>query len=182
MTNEIYVSVDVESDGPIPGPHSMLSFGAAVFCFDGTMVDTFERNLHTLNGAYMHPETAKFWDQFPEAYAATRTDLTLVVDAMVEFLDWVEKLPGKPVFVAYPAGFDWTFMYWYMMQFAGRSPFSFSCLDMKSFAMAKLGTPFRGTTKKAMPNRWFSKRKHTHVALDDAIEQGELFINMLRSA
>ena len=27
---EIYVSTDVEADGPIPGPHSMLSFGSAV--------------------------------------------------------------------------------------------------------------------------------------------------------
>jgi hypothetical protein len=30
-----------------------------------------------------------------------------------------------------------------------------------------------------MPKRWFSKRKHTHVAADDAAEQGELFMNML---
>jgi hypothetical protein len=27
---EIYFSVDVEADGPIPGPYSMVSFGAAV--------------------------------------------------------------------------------------------------------------------------------------------------------
>ncbi|HET9210666.1 MAG TPA: exonuclease, partial [Thermoanaerobaculia bacterium] len=27
--------------------------------------------------------------------------------------------------------------------------------------------------------RWFSGDRHTHVALDDAIEQGRLFCNML---
>ena len=30
-TPEIYLSVDVEADGPIPGPYSMLSFGIAAF-------------------------------------------------------------------------------------------------------------------------------------------------------
>ncbi len=86
------------------------------------------------------------------------------------------------VFVGYPAGYDFTFMYWYMMKFARRSPFSFSALDIKSYAMAVMGTPFRGTSKKSMPVSWFSKHPHTHVALDDALEQGELFINMLREA
>jgi hypothetical protein len=28
---EIYVSTDVEADGPIPGPNSMLSFGSAAY-------------------------------------------------------------------------------------------------------------------------------------------------------
>lgn len=33
---EVYVSVDVEADGPIPGPYSMLSFGLAECgTFDG---------------------------------------------------------------------------------------------------------------------------------------------------
>ncbi|MDO8494285.1 MAG: hypothetical protein Q7S68_03000 [Deltaproteobacteria bacterium] len=30
-----------------------------------------------------------------------------------------------------------------------------------------------------MPKHWFDKLPHSHVALDDAIEQGALFCNML---
>ena len=30
-SNEIFVSTDVEADGPIPGPNSMLSFGSAAY-------------------------------------------------------------------------------------------------------------------------------------------------------
>jgi hypothetical protein len=30
-----------------------------------------------------------------------------------------------------------------------------------------------------MPKRWFDDLPHSHVALDDAIEQGALFCNML---
>ena len=42
---EIYISVDIETDGPIPGPNSMLSFGAAAFSDDGKLVDTHSANL-----------------------------------------------------------------------------------------------------------------------------------------
>lgn len=45
---------------------------------------------------------------------------------------------------------------------------------------AVLKTDFRKSTKKNMPNRWFSKAQHTHIAIDDAIEQGELFVNIIR--
>src|SRR5262245_13794793 len=38
--NEIYVSTDVEVDGPIPGPHSLLSLGSAAYLADKTLVAT----------------------------------------------------------------------------------------------------------------------------------------------
>ena len=91
---------------------------------------------------------------------------------------WLKKLPGKPVFVGYPAAYDFMFVYWYLMKFAGESPFSHSALDIKSYAMAVLKTEFRETAKRKMPKHWFDELPHTHVALDDAIEQGALFINI----
>ena len=99
--------------------------------------------------------------------------------AMRRYLAWLKALPGKPVFVGYPAGYDFLFVYWYLMRFAGESPFSHSALDIKSFAMAMLKTDYRSVTKRSMPKRWFDRLPHTHVALDDAIEQGALFCNML---
>jgi len=48
---EIYVSMDIEADGPIPGPNSMLSFAAACFNEKSTLVGTFDRNLELLPGA-----------------------------------------------------------------------------------------------------------------------------------
>jgi len=83
------------------------------------------------------------------------------------------------VFVAYPAGFDFLFVYRYLIRFVGESPFSFSALDMKTFAMALRKSGYRSVSKKNMPKRWFDPLPHTHVALDDAIEQGALFCNML---
>jgi hypothetical protein len=176
---EIYISTDVESDGPIPGPHSMLSFGSAAYTADKQLLSTFTANLHTLPGAEPDPRTAAWWKAQPEAWAACRTDLQDPAHAMKDYVAWLKGLPARPVFVAYPAGFDFMFVYWYLMRFAGESPFSHSALDMKSFAMAMLRLDYRDSTKRAMPRRWFDKLPHTHVALDDAIEQGALFCNML---
>ena len=100
---------------------------------------------------------------------------------MRAYVAWIKGLKGKPVFVAYPAGFDFLFIYWYLMRFVGESPFSHSALDMKSYAMAMLKTGYRDSTKRNMPNAWFDKLPHNHVALDDAIEQGALFCNMLKA-
>jgi len=176
---EIFVSTDIESDGPIPAVNSMLSFGSAAFSEDGDLISTFTRNLETLEGAVGDPSTMKWWASQPQAWEACRQNLVKPVEAMQDYVAWLKSLPGKPVFVGYPAGFDFTHIYWYLMRFAGESPFSFSALDIKSYAMAKLGTSFRQTTKRNMPKEWFPPNSpHTHVALEDAIEQGRLFINI----
>ncbi|MEY4562194.1 MAG: hypothetical protein RLZZ618_1471 [Pseudomonadota bacterium] len=176
---EIYVSTDVEADGPIPGPHSMLSFASAAFTAEGQLVSTFSANLAELDGAAGHPDTLAWWQKNPEAWQACRTDLQQPAPAMTAYVAWLKALPGKPVFVGYPAAYDFLFVYWYLIRFAGESPFSHSALDIKSYAMAVLGRPYRSSTKQNMPKRWFSEAPHTHVALDDAIEQGRLFCNML---
>lgn len=178
--NEVYVSTDIEADGPIPGPHSMLSFGSAAFLPDGTLIDTFSANLELLPGAAPHPETQAFWDKNPEAWAACRKDPLAPEIAMRRYVDWLGSLPGKPVFVGYPASYDFLFVYWYLQRFTGQSPFSFSALDIKTYAMALLKLPYRESVKRNMPSRWLPEAPHTHVALDDAIEQGALFCNMLR--
>jgi hypothetical protein len=177
---ELYVSTDVETDGPIPGPHSMLSFGSAAYAEDKRLIATFSANLQTLAGASAHPKTAEWWATQPKAWEACRQNLEPPAEAMHRYLVWLKSLPATPVFVAYPAGFDFLFIQWYLLRFVGESPFSHSALDIKSFAMAVLKTDFYASTKRNMPKHWFDKLPHTHIALDDAIEQGALFCNMLR--
>ena len=179
---EIYVSTDIEADGPIPGPHSMLSFGSVALRADKTEVATFEANLVTLPEAKPDPDTVRWWQQHPEAWAACRASPREPHEVMPEYVAWLKSLPGRPVFVGYPAGFDFLFIYWYLIRFAGESPFSHSALDVKSFAMAVMGTDYRASVKRNMPHEWFPRLPHTHIALDDAREQGLLFCNMLAAA
>ena len=189
MPAEVYVSTDVEADGPIPGPHSMLSFASAAFVVDRSAgsfekVGEFSRNLELLEGARPDPATREWWRKNAAAYEATRQQCVPPERAMPDYVEWLKGLergdPRRlPVFVGYPASYDFMFVYWYLIRFAGSSPFSHSALDVKTLAMARLGSGFREVSKRTMPRRWFGAARHTHVALDDAIEQGELFCRIL---
>jgi hypothetical protein len=175
---EVFVSTDVEADGPIPGPHSMLSFASVAFDEGGAVLGAFTRNLALLPGAVGEKRTMDWWKKQPAAWAACRAHPVDPAVAATDYVAWLERLPGKPVFVAYPAGFDFMFVHWYLVRFVGRDPFSHSALDVKSYASALLKSPYRSTTKQSMPRRWFGAKRHAHVALDDAFEQGVLFMRM----
>jgi len=103
-SKEIYLSTDVEADGPIPGPNSMLSFGSAAYTGGKELIGTFSANLETLPGATADPKTAEWWAQQPEAWAACQQELEMPETAMRRYVLWLKALPGKPVFVGYPAG------------------------------------------------------------------------------
>lgn len=177
---EIYVSTDVETDGPVPGLNSMLSFGSAAYLADKRLVATYEANLETLPEARPDPQTMAWWKTQEEAWLACRENLQPPEKALRQYLGWLKSLPGKPVFVGYPVAFDFMFVNYYLVRFAGESPFSHSALDIKTFAMAMLKMDYRETVKRNMPRRWFDRLPHTHKALDDALEQGALFCNMLQ--
>jgi DNA polymerase III alpha subunit (gram-positive type) len=179
MAKEIYVSTDLETDGPIPGLNSMLSLGSAAYYANKTLVRTFTANLETLPKATANPETMEWWKNNPEAWAACRDNLQPPDVAIRSYSTWLNDLPGKPVFVGYPAAFDFMFVYWYLIRFTNHSPFSHSALDIKTLAMALLKTEYRNSSKKNMPAHWFDDLPHSHKALDDAIEQGALFCNMI---
>ena len=78
---EVYVSTDVEADGPIPGPHSMLSFASAASWRTRRCVGTFEANLRRCR-APGDPETMAWWQGQPEAWAACRANPRDPAEAM----------------------------------------------------------------------------------------------------
>jgi hypothetical protein len=60
-------------------------------------------------------------------------------------------------------------------------PFGISGLDVKAFYMGLMGVEWGETTKKYVAKRFPSKQAHTHNALDDAKEQGEMMTAMLKA-
>jgi hypothetical protein len=117
MRADCYISVDVEADGPIPGPYSMISFGAAVagtrtaegFTAADPTATTFYRELRPIS------------DDFdPAALAVSGLDgrpgaaRGQPAVATAEFAAWVMASagPARPVVVGYPACYDWMFLYW----------------------------------------------------------------------
>ncbi|WP_324786892.1 3'-5' exoribonuclease domain-containing protein [Streptomyces sp. H51] len=183
----LYISVDIEADGPIPGPYSMLSLGAAVagaqdadgFTAADPERQTFYRELRPISDDFV-PEALAVSGLDRERLAAEGAEPAV---ALAEFSDWVREVAvdAQPVMAGYPASYDWTFLYWYLIRFTGRSPFGHSgCLDMKTLYAARAGLPLRAVAKGTMERELLSRRRHTHHALDDAIEQAELLANLLR--
>jgi hypothetical protein len=182
---DLYVSADVEADGPIPGPYSMLSFGLAVAgTFDGTTFHEADPTRRTF-----YAELRPISDDFvPESLAVSGLDRDRLVregrdpaEVMNAAATWIGETAAQageatPVCVAFPLSYDWMWMYWYFMRFGDEgSPFGHSwCLDLKTTYAVKAGVDIRRASKAQLP-RWLrSERPHTHHALDDAIEQAEL--------
>lgn len=159
----------------------MLSIGSAAYSADKSLLSTFTANLETVPGLCADAKTTAWWATQPDAWAACRENTEQPRDVMTRYLAWVNALPGKPVFVAYPAAFDFPFVYWYLTEYTSKNPFGYSVVDIKTYAMAMLRKPYRACGKKSMPPEWFDPMTHTHIALDDALEQGSLFCNMLRA-
>ena len=180
MPEEIYVSTDIEADGPVPGPHSMLSLASVALRADKSVVAEFSVNLAPLPGASPHPRTMLWWESHKEAYEQACKDPEDPATAMPRYAKWVRSLPGRVVMVGQPAAFDFMWVYWYLQRFTGDSAFGHSALDIKSYAMAMLKRPYRDCVLDALPDGWRDDLPYTHVALDDAREQGAMFCNMLR--
>lgn len=94
---EVYGSTDVEADGPIPGPHSMLSFGSAAYLADKTLLRIIHANLDKLPGATGHPDTMAWWRMHREAYDATRKNTRPPEGGVPKSGEWLKDLPGEPV-------------------------------------------------------------------------------------
>lgn len=183
---DVYFSVDVETDGPIPGPFSMLSF-AIVYAgaFDG---QTFFRPTAYDAGFYaeLKPISENFEQEALDVNGLDRARLALTgrspTEAMTNAAEWVRRTAGggDPVFVAYPLSFDWTWMYWYFVQYSEvGSPFGYSRgFDIKTAIALSLGRTVGSVGRKRIPSVLQSASPHTHHALDDAVSQAEIFANI----
>jgi DNA polymerase III epsilon subunit-like protein len=174
MKSECYISVDIESSGPIPGKFSMLSLGA---CVVGNPNEAFYVELKPISMEFI-----------PDALRVSGFDLTTLqregrepLDAMKELRAWVEKAAGdrKAVFVGFNACYDWQFVNWYLESFAGGNPFGFGGIDIKSYYMGKAGLLWSKTTSSQLPPEFQPDTAQTHNALDDAQAQASIFEKLL---
>jgi DNA polymerase III epsilon subunit-like protein len=170
---EVFISVDIEAAGPIPGEYSMLSLGA---CVVGNPDESFYAELQPINDNFIQQalEVSGF---SLEALKATGEEPRL---AMERFEGWIKQAAGdhRPVFVAFNATFDWSFTHWYLIKFLGRDPFGISGLDIKAYYMGKHHTSWGKTVKREVRSQYPPRFQHTHHALDDAKEQADIFAQM----
>lgn len=176
---ECFISVDVETTGPMPGFYSMFEIGA-------TRVEKPDWNFQI---AVAPLSEAGFEQEALDAIGRTRKELTRPDfgyeprEAMNSFAYWVETQSegrGRPIFVANNAPFDWMFVAWYFEQFGVKNPFGYVALDMKAYFMGLTRCAWRDATLKRMAeyvNVPFEQLPHR--ALKDAIIQGKIFAKLI---
>lgn len=160
-----YFVVDVEADGQIPGPYSMVCFGAV-------KVD------NTLNNVF-YGRTKPISDKFvPEALAVSgfsREEHLKFDDpkkVMSEFAEWVSKVSiGQPIFITDNPAFDFAWMNWYLHTYHGSNPFGFSA--------RRIGDIYAGLVRDTRA-KWKHLRKtvHDHNPVNDAKGNAEVLLHM----
>lgn len=168
---EVFISVDVETAGPIPGEFSMLTLGA---CLVDDPSRTFSCSFRPINDNFI-----------PEALEVTGLSLEKLAkdglsprEAMQNFAVWIGLQCTQrelPVFVGLNAPFDWSFVNYYFHRFTGANPFGFTAVDIKALYMGATGSSWQDTRSSAMARRLNPTLQGDHDALHDALYQAELF-------
>lgn len=166
------VSVDVESDGPVPGLYSLVSFGAVIV---SDQTKSFYGQVKPIS---------KQW--IPEALAVSgfsreeHETFDEPVDVFNNFKKWLEEnIDGRPVFISDNLAYDWQFINYYFHAYIGSNPFGFSG--------RRIGDIYSGYTRQIRTPKWKFLRntKHTHNPVDDAKGNAEAIakiISMMKQA
>ena len=167
---EAFISIDVETAGPIPGEYSMLSIGACLVA-DPSLTFACELKPINLNAV---PAALEVSGLSLEQLLETGLD---PAPAMARFADWIGDVSGAavPVFVGFNAPFDWSFVNYYFHRFTGDNPFGFTALDIKALWMGVSGCSWADTRSSRIAKEVHPKLHGDHDALHDALYQAELF-------
>lgn len=115
-----YIVVDVESDGPIIGEHSMICFGAVLL--NEKLDTTFYGQVKPISENYI-PEVLKISGFSREEHL--KFDDSLVVIA--KFADWLKSLNiSSPVLLSDNNGYDASWINYYFLKYYGENPFGWS--------------------------------------------------------
>ena len=171
-----YISVDIETAGPYPSDYAMLSIGAC----------TVMHPRHTFY-VELKPDRMNYDSKAFEIHKLSLEELQITGkkprEALLEFEKWLIKtVPDgeQPLFVAFNAAFDWMFINDYFYRYLNRNPFGHSAIDMKAVYMGCNGVPWSSTSMKNLQLREYEVHPLSHNALNDAVDQADIFEAILK--
>ena len=173
-----YVVTDCEFDGPIPGKHSMLSFGSVAVSQTGEILGEFEAVLEHLEDADNDPVTMAFWRNHPEAWQAATENAQPAASTIQSFVEWIKSFDADPVFAAHPVSLDGPWIDYYLKRFMGQPLFEgpwvsdrlfkYAPLCIMSMVAGNTGRDYWRCDVQHYPSDWLGAIEHTHRAIDDA--------------
>ena len=182
----LYLSFDIEADGPSPSVNSMLSIGIWGFDTNGREIATFQRNIkpHPSRTEDL-PTKVRFWDKnlkIKEFVSTNQADAEFCMEEIMIFYEGLKDKGYNIKWVARPSAYDWQWLNCYYNEFGpeGKSSIGYSalCISTLLTAFCKL--------HKVSDDQWdglwaelTEGEKITHNPLDDARCQGKVMFNLM---
>lgn len=159
------VVVDVESDGPILGEHSMVCFGAVIL--DKQLDKTFYGQTKPISESYESEALAVsgFTREEHEKFDEPQK-------VMKEFANWLKLHVSSPVLISDNNGYDASWINYYFHKFYGSNPFGWSSRRIGDLFCGYFNDPYY---------KWKKHRKtsHTHHPVDDAKGNAEALLYLI---
>jgi hypothetical protein len=194
MPVTLYLSLDVEASGPVPGMFSLLAIGACAVADDGSEARVvegaefeFKVLVKPLPEAGVDLEALKYAGGLvPEELVRTGTEPRTALLALNEWIERARAALGanRSHFLAHAASFDWMYMRWYYERLGVPCPFGFAGIDIKAYAMGALGIAWEETSKDALGRRMGLEAVdplRLHDPLYDAHYQARLFAALVNA-
>jgi hypothetical protein len=160
-----WIVVDVESDGPLPGKHSMVCFGAVLV--DDALDKTFYGQTEPISEIY--EPAALAISGFSREEHEDFDDPQEVFDKFEEWLKTTSK--GRPVLISDNNGYDAAWINYYFHGFCGKNPFGWTS--------RRIGDMYCGMKNDAFASwKHLRKTKHDHHPVNDAKGNAEAILKM----
>lgn len=195
MREKIFISFDIEADGPSPAINNCLQIGL-VACRYVEQPDPQNRGVWVVDSldlclqpqARKEPDEAtmrEFWSRFPAVLDKIVANAKPAAEQMRTLSEWLTGLESKyeiEKWVAKPAAYDWQWLnsvyptYTFANTNTYKLPFKAECISSIMSVLKMIGALDDAlweynNGKKHLP--------HTHNAVDDATEQAYLYLTLL---
>ena len=177
----VYASFDIEANGTNPLQHSMLSLGIALYT-DTRLLDVFYVKISPQVGSVEDVNTMQnFWAKHPDQWKEVTTDASTPEKSMTMLSNWLKQY--NQIFsikwIARPANCDWMWLKCYYERYGppDRPNIGYYCHDLSSLLRA-YSLCYKIRDKKTWMNQLAQNLPYTHNALEDAIYQGTMYMNL----
>lgn len=175
-----YYVVDVESDGPVLGRHSMVCFGAVRL--DNELQTVFYGKTRPIGETFNAEALAV--SGFSRAEHESFDEPREVFERFAQWLVETNR-KGRPVLISDNNGYDASWINWYFHTFCGKNPFGYS-----SRRIGDLWCGFKNDLQ--LQWKWIRKHEftdkegrihkgfqHTHNPVDDALGNAHALLYMI---
>lgn len=191
----LYLSFDVETDGPTPTINNLLSIGI-VGIEENTeqKVFEFEANLLPIEGHIPDSQCMKtFWlkSEQQKAWEYLHTNQKNYIEVFEDLSNKLTNLANnyKIIWIAYPSCFDWMFLksYYELAKLNSKSNVNFYDIGYECVCISTLWDFYKNhnnlTSKEA--TKLFKKlgefdNETNHYAISDAEAQGKFYIELMK--